>query len=38
MCAATTGFQEPEHGVLVVPDTPIRLVLSELFDQVEQAS
>ena len=33
-----TGFQAPEHGVLVVPDTPIRLVLSELFDQVGQAS
>jgi len=33
-----TAFQEPEHGVLVVPDTPIRLVLSELFAQVEQAS
>ncbi len=32
-----TAFQEPEHGVLLVPDTPIRLVLSELFDQVEQA-
>jgi Uma2 family endonuclease len=32
-----TAFQEPEHGVLVVPDTPIRLVLRELFDQVEQA-
>ena len=30
-----TAFQEPEHGVLVVPNTPIRLVLSELFDQVE---
>ena len=33
-----TGFQEPESGVLTVPGTPIRLVLSELFDQVEQAS
>ena len=31
-----TGFQEPEQGILVVPNTPIRLVLSELFDQVEQ--
>jgi Uma2 family endonuclease len=33
-----TGFQEPESGVLTVPGTPIRLVLSELFKQVEQAS
>lgn len=33
----STAFQEPEYGVLVVPDTPIRLVLRELFDQVEQA-
>ena len=33
-----TAFQEPEHGVLVVPNTPIRLVLSELFPQVEKAS
>ena len=33
-----TGFQEPEQGVLVVPNTPIRLALSELFAQVGQAS
>lgn len=33
-----TAFQEPEHGVLAVPNTPIRLVLSELFAQVERAS
>src|SRR5271166_6906743 len=33
-----TGFQEPEQGVLVVPNTPVRLVLSELFAQVERAS
>lgn len=32
-----TGFQEPEGGVLTVPGTPIRLVLSELFDQAAQA-
>jgi Uma2 family endonuclease len=32
-----TGFQEPESGVLTVPGRPIRLVLSELFKQVEQA-
>jgi Uma2 family endonuclease len=31
-----TGFQEPEHGTLVVPNTPIRLVLSELFDQIKR--
>jgi len=28
-----TGLQEPEAGVLTVPGTPIRLVLSELFEQ-----
>jgi len=33
-----TAFQEPEHGVLAVPNTPIRLALSELFAQVERAS
>jgi Uma2 family endonuclease len=33
-----TGFQEPDSGVLTVPATPIRLVLSELFKQVEQGS
>ncbi|MGB7556857.1 MAG: Uma2 family endonuclease [Candidatus Korobacteraceae bacterium] len=32
-----TGFQEPENGVLAVPGTPIRLVLSELFKQIEQS-
>jgi Uma2 family endonuclease len=32
-----TAFQEPEHGTLVVPDTPIRLVLSELFDQIKRS-
>lgn len=31
-----TAFQEPEHGELLVPNTPIRLVLSELFDQVDR--
>ena len=30
-----TGFQEPESGVLIVPGTPIRLVLSELFLQLD---
>src|SRR5271169_6042253 len=33
-----TGFQEPEQGLLVVRNTPIRLALSELFAQVERAS
>ena len=33
-----TGFQELEGGVLTVPGTPIRLVLNELFKQVEPAS
>ena len=37
VCSAK-GFQEPKQGVLFVPGTPIRLVLSELFDQVEKAS
>jgi Uma2 family endonuclease len=32
-----TGFQEPEQRILVVPNTPIRLVLSELFDQVKRS-
>jgi Uma2 family endonuclease len=32
-----TAVREPEHGTLVVPDTPIRLVLSKLFDQVERS-
>ena len=32
-----TGFQEPEQGTLVVPNTPIRLVLSELFDEIKRA-
>ncbi len=31
-----TGFQEPESGVLSIPNTPIRLVLSELFDSVKR--
>jgi Uma2 family endonuclease len=33
-----TGFQEPETGVLTVPNTAIHLPLQELFDQVEQTS
>jgi Uma2 family endonuclease len=32
-----TGFQEPESGVLTIPNTPIRLVLSELFESVKPA-
>jgi Uma2 family endonuclease len=30
-----TGFQEPEGGALSVPGTPIRLVLGELFSQIQ---
>ena len=30
-----TGFQEPEGGVLSAPGTPIRLVLNELFGQLQ---
>jgi Uma2 family endonuclease len=33
-----TGFREPEQGLLVFPNTPIRLVLSERFAEVEKAS
>jgi len=29
-----TAFQEPERGELAVPNTPIRLVLGEVFKQV----
>lgn len=36
VCSAK-GFQEPPSGVLEIPDTPIRLVLADLFDQVAQA-
>lgn len=32
-----TGFHEPEDGVLAVPDTPIRVVLSELFAELDRA-
>jgi Uma2 family endonuclease len=32
-----TGFQEPQTGELVVPGTPIRLVLNDFFDQAAQA-
>lgn len=31
------GFQEPESGVLEVPGTPIRVVLSELFAELDRA-
>jgi Uma2 family endonuclease len=31
------GFQEPENGVLEIPDTPIRVVLSELFAELDRA-
>lgn len=32
-----TGFQEPEAGILVIPGTPIRVVLSELFAELDRA-
>ena len=32
-----TGFQEPESGVLEVPGTLIRVVLSELFAELDRA-
>ncbi len=31
------GFQEPETGVLEIPGTPIRVVLSELFAELDRA-
>lgn len=33
---STTGFQEPDGGVLVVSGTPIRVVLSELFAELDR--
>lgn len=32
-----TGFLEPENGVLEIPGTPIRVVLSELFAELDRA-
>jgi Uma2 family endonuclease len=32
-----TGLQEPENGVLEVPGTPIRVVLGELFADLDRA-
>jgi len=32
-----TGLQEPEDGVFVVAGTPIRVVLSALFDELDRA-
>jgi Uma2 family endonuclease len=31
------GFQEPENGELDIPGTPIRVVLSELFEELDRA-
>ena len=31
------GFQEPENGVLEIPSTPLRVVLSELFAELDRA-
>lgn len=35
VCSAT-GFQEPEGGALTIPGTPIRVVLSELFAELDR--
>jgi Uma2 family endonuclease len=35
VCSAS-GFQEPEGGVLAIPSTPIRVVLSELFAELDR--
>lgn len=35
VCSAS-GFQEPEDGVLAIPSTPIRVVLSELFAELDR--
>jgi hypothetical protein len=32
-----TGFHEPESGILSVPDTPLQVVLSELFAELDRA-
>ena len=32
-----TGFQEPDNGVLEISGSPIRVVLSELFAELDQA-
>lgn len=32
-----SGFQEPGNGVLEIPGTPIRVVLSELFAELDRA-
>jgi Uma2 family endonuclease len=36
VCSAT-GFQEPGDGVLAIPQTPIRVVLNELFAELDRA-
>jgi Uma2 family endonuclease len=32
-----TGFQEPDSGILAIPGTPIHVVLSELFAELDRA-
>jgi Uma2 family endonuclease len=32
-----TGFQEPESGVLAIPGTPVRVVLDELFAELDRS-
>ena len=34
---SSRGFQEPETGVLEIPGSPIRVVLSELFAELDRA-
>lgn len=33
---SATGFQEPVNAVLEIPGTPIRIVLSELFAELDR--
>jgi Uma2 family endonuclease len=33
--ASEAGFLKPEHGVLTVPGSPVRMALSELFAKVD---
>ncbi len=36
VCSAT-GFQEPASAVLEIPGTPIRVILSDLFAELDRA-
>ncbi|MGC8550951.1 MAG: hypothetical protein ACP5M4_14785 [Acidobacteriaceae bacterium] len=37
VCSAT-GFQEPANAVLEIPGTPIRVILSDLFAELDRNS